>query len=48
MGWNLFQLRDKRYDAIVHMITAADGATDFFNKSNEARYESIEQAIIVD
>lgn len=30
------------------MITAADGATDFYNKSNEARYEGIEQAIEVD
>ena len=30
------------------MITAADGAKEFYNKSNEARYEGIEQAINVD
>ena len=30
------------------MITAADGARDFYNRSNEARYESVEQAIEVD
>lgn len=38
----MFQLRDKRYDAILHMITAADGAKDFYNKSNEVRYETVE------
>ncbi len=35
---------DKRYDAVVHMITAADGAEKFYDFSNEARYENIEEA----
>jgi len=25
-GWSNVELRDERYDAILHMITAADGA----------------------
>jgi len=48
MGWNVYQLRDKRYDLVLHMVTAADGAPDFYNKSNEARYESVEEATNVD
>ena len=39
---------DKRYDAVVHMITAADGAEKFYNFSNEARYESIDEARVRD
>jgi hypothetical protein len=30
------------------LVTAAEGAPDFYNKSNEARYESVEEAINVD
>lgn len=48
MGWNPINLRDKRYDAVLHMVTAADGAADFYNKSNEARYEDVNQAINID
>lgn len=39
-------LRDNRYDAIMHMVTAADGAEKFYaSLNNEARYESVEEAI---
>lgn len=39
-------LRDNRYDAVVHMVSAADGAENFYaSLSNEARYESVEEAI---
>jgi hypothetical protein len=48
MGWSPVQLRDKRYDLVLHLVTAADGAPDFYNKSNEARYETEKQAIGVD
>jgi predicted aminopeptidase len=42
-------LRDNRYDAILHMVTAADGAEAFYaSLTNEARYESIEEATIKD
>ena len=30
-GWNMVQLRDKRYDAVVHLVTAADGAELFYS-----------------
>ncbi len=30
------------------MVTAADGAADFYNKGNEARYEDFKNAIDVD
>ena len=35
---------DKRYDAVVHMVTAAEGAAEFYDFSNEARYENPEEA----
>lgn len=33
-------LIEKRYDAVVHMVTAAEGAEEFYNFSNEARFEN--------
>jgi hypothetical protein len=48
VGMSQIQLRDKRYDGIIHMVTAADGAPEFYNKGNEARYEDIKNAIDVD
>ena len=32
-------LIEKRYDAVIHMVTAAEGAEEFYNFSNEARFE---------
>jgi hypothetical protein len=29
-GWTNSQLRDNRYDMVLHLVTAADGAEDFF------------------
>jgi hypothetical protein len=39
-------LRDNRYDAVIHMVTAADGAEDFYSTmvAGEARYESKSEA----
>jgi hypothetical protein len=49
IGANVTQLRDYRYEAVVHMVTAADGAKDFYSdETNEARYESSEEAIAKD
>ena len=48
-GWNMVNLRDKRYDAVVHLVTAADGAEEFYSlANNEARYEDIETAKMID
>ncbi len=43
------QLRDKRYEAVIHLVTAAKGAPEsFHNENNQARYESLEEAIKLD
>ncbi|EGR29592.1 hypothetical protein IMG5_152760 [Ichthyophthirius multifiliis] len=48
-GWNPVYLRDKRYDAVIHLITAADGAEAFYTlENNAARYEDVPTAIKVD
>ena len=39
-----FQLRDARYDQVVHMMTAANGAEDFYQLDNPARSEGLELA----
>jgi predicted ATPase len=46
LGVSTAQIRDKRYDAIIHMVTAADGADDFYATqiAGEARYESKDEA----
>lgn len=49
LGVTDIQLRDDRYDAVIHLITAADGAEEYYNLNNQARYEnSIEIAKKVD
>lgn len=46
MNSNQVKLRDERYDGVLHMVTAADGAEEFYaSLSNEARYESKDEAI---
>lgn len=48
-GWNAVYLRDKRYDAVIHLVTAADGAEKFYTlENNVARYEDVPTAIRVD
>lgn len=48
-AWNTIQLRDRRYEAVVHLVTAAQGATEFYTgANNEARYETVEEAIALD
>jgi CYTH domain-containing protein/predicted ATPase len=45
MGSTEVQLRDQRYDAVIHLVTAADGAEDFYTLANNmARTETPEQA----
>ena len=44
-GWSTMQLRDRRYEAVIHMVTAAQGADEFYQTaSNVARYEGLEDA----
>lgn len=42
-------IRDKRYDAVIHMVTAAKGAAKFYTTANNAaRTETAEQAAVMD
>jgi CYTH domain-containing protein len=44
-GFTTVGLRDARYDAVIHMVTAADGAEDFYSlESNRTRTESAVEA----
>ena len=46
---NIVELRDNRYDACFHLVTAADGAEPYYTlDNNKARSESKEQAREVD
>lgn len=46
LNLDIFSLREERYDQIVHMTTAADGATEYYTLANNlTRKESVDQAI---
>lgn len=48
-GWTTVSLRDKRYDAVIHLVTAAKGAESFYTLANNAaRTETPEQARQID
>lgn len=48
-NWNEVDLRDNRYDQIVHLVTAANGAEQFYSlENNITRTESIEVAREID
>lgn len=34
MGLNTIQLRDNRYDAVIHLVTSADGADKYYSLEN--------------
>ena len=46
LGYDQVKLRDTRYDQVIHMTTAANGAESFYQLSNNAtRTETKEVAI---
>jgi len=48
-GWTEKQLRDDRYDLILHMVSTAIGAVSFYTKSNNAaRRETVAEAAALD
>lgn len=48
-GWTLEKIRDERYDAVIHLVTAADGAEEFYTlANNHARTETPEVARWID
>lgn len=48
-GWTWSQLRDKRYDSVIFMNTAAKGAEEYYTlANNSARTETAEEARALD
>ena len=46
---DLVQIRDARYDAVVHLVTAASGAEDYYSpENNPAHCETPEEARLID
>ncbi|MDD5860956.1 MAG: AAA family ATPase [Prevotella sp.] len=49
LGYTTQQLRDERYDAVLHLVSAADGAEQYYTvANNKERTEGIEKARLVD
>ena len=49
MNWNATWLSHKRYDMVLHVVTAADGAADYYtSENNQARYENVQEAADID
>jgi CYTH domain-containing protein/predicted ATPase len=47
--WTVVGLRDKRYEAVIHLVTAADGAEGFYTtETNAVRTETPAQARALD
>ena len=48
-GWNAVELRDNRYNQVIHLITAANGAEPYYNiEDNPCRTEGLEHARALD
>jgi predicted ATPase len=44
-NWTIEHLRDRRYEAVIHLVTAADGAENFYSAAtNAVRSESAKRA----
>lgn len=41
-NWNNVELRDNRYNQIVHMVSAANGAEDFYSTEVRLKKKSLE------
>lgn len=48
-NWDNISMRDKRYDQVIHLVSAAQGAEDFYTKENNgSRYEDVTEAKVSD
>jgi len=48
-GWNVMNIRDRRYDAVLHLVSAAIGAEKFYTlENNLTRTETIDEARALD
>ena len=48
LGLTKESLSENRYDLVVHLVTSANGAEEFYNLENNARSETLEEAINLD
>lgn len=48
LGLTFHDLSSKRYDMVLHLVSCANGAAQFYNNDNEARFESVEEAVECD
>jgi hypothetical protein len=45
LGLNSTMMKDNRYEGVIHLVTAADGAEDFYEMDgNAARFDTLETA----
>lgn len=42
-GWSTIQLRDRRYEAVIHLMTAAEGAEQFYKTENNCARSEIQR-----
>ncbi len=48
-NWNLARMKTTRYDMVIHLVTAADGAEKFYTLTNNtARTETVAEAAALD
>ena len=46
MNWQTDQLREDRYDAVIHLVSAAIGAEEYYNlNTNEVRKYEIQKKL---
>jgi hypothetical protein len=46
-GLNVVELRDNRYDQIIHMVSAACGAEDFYTTDVKASIKTLSLCLII-
>ena len=39
--WNVVNLRDRRYDAVIHLVTSAEGAVDYYKSRHHGLTEQV-------
>ena len=39
--WNVINLRDRRYDAVIHLVTSAEGAVDYYKSRHQGLSEQV-------
>ena len=43
-GWNDVEMRDNRYNQVIHMVSAAKGAEAFYQTDTHVRHENLDLA----